>query len=683
MEIFSIDNLKLEFPISGYSKIVLNNLSLKINHNSLIAIVGKSGCGKSSFLNCLSGLIKPTSGNIYYRGKNINKLNRKEKNIYHNQKVSMIFQHYNLFEDFSSLENVIFPLLIKGLNINKAKDIAIPYFKKFNLDYLINKKVMFLSGGEKQRIAIIRALINDSEVILCDEPTGALDEENSIKIMEILKEISLRKVVIVVSHNKKLIEKYSDRIIELDDGKIVNDRLINKKINSEYHSKKKSFLKKEKISNLFIKRLFKKNKGKNVLTSCISFFGFIFIFLSIYFFNGTKENQDKVVFKNLDAYNATISNKTYQEIPNSSLVLEKNILPKNDEVNVLSTYFVNSVITNNYDYFFPMFSSCYVDKELINNVQLHQIYNNPLIDNNILHSLEDAFVNEEMYKLISNKKEIIISNNCEIKYHLKNSDETIKDSFSFYIKLNVKDVIKEFSFLNSPKIYMSFKHMENFLKDYVLSNLSNSIKEEIDVFSFLNNYCEDEKYYSYSKNIFFQDINEAQKGFNYIKNNESNLKINSSQYEISNAYIKLMNSFSTSFIAFSIICFVCLNLIIGISSMSTYFQNKKESAILSCLGLDLKDARKIYTKSNVIITFLASIVSFVFSLLFSCLINSVFSKILNLPNVLISIVDNFSFLNLLIPFLVIIFGLFISYLFVYIPLLFNKKIDIVNELKDE
>lgn len=683
MEIFSIDNLKLEFPISGYSKIVLNNLSLKINHNSLIAIVGKSGCGKSSFLNCLSGLIKPTSGNIYYRGKNINKLNRKEKNIYHNQEVSMIFQHYNLFEDFSSLENVIFPLLIKGININKAKDIAIPYFKKFNLDYLINKKVMFLSGGEKQRIAIIRALINDSEVILCDEPTGALDEENSIKIMEILKEISLRKVVIVVSHNKKLIEKYSDRIIELDDGKIVNDRLINKKINSEYHSEKKSFLKKEKISNLFIKRLFKKNKGKNVLTSSISFFGFIFIFLSIYFFNGTKENQDKVVFKNLDAYNATISNKTYQEIPNSSLVLEKNILPKNDEVNVLSTYFVNSVITNNYDYFFPMFPSCYVDKELINNVQLHQIYNNPLIDNNILHSLEDAFINEEMYKLISNKKEIIISNNCEIKYHLKNSDETIKDSFSFYIKLNVKDVIKEFSFLNSPKIYMSFKHMENYLKDYVLSNLSNSIKEEIDVFSFLNNYCEDEKYYSYSKNIFFQDINEAQKGFNYIKNNESNLKINSSQYEISNAYIKLMNSFSTSFIAFSIICFVCLNLIIGISSMSTYFQNKKESAILSCLGLDLKDARKIYTKSNVIITFLASIVSFVFSLLFSCLINSVFSKILNLPNVLISIVDNFSFLNLLIPFLVIIFGLFISYLFVYIPLHFNKKIDIVNELKDE
>lgn len=682
MEIFSIDNLKLEFPCSGCSKIVLNNLSLKINHNSLIAIVGKSGCGKSSFLNCLSGLIKPTSGNIYFRGKNINKLNRKEKNIYHNQKVSMIFQHYNLFEDFSSLENVIFPLLIKGININKAKDIALPYFKKFNLDYLINKKVMFLSGGEKQRIAIIRALINDSEVILCDEPTGALDEENSVKIMEILKEISSKKVVIVVSHNKKLIEKYSDRIIELDDGKIVNDHLKNKNINSEVCFEKKYFLKKEKISNLFIKRLFKKNIGKNILTSCISFFGFLFIFLSIYFFNGTSENQDKVVFKNLDAYNATIANKTYQEIPNSSLVLEKNILPTNEEVNVLSTYFVNSVITNNYDYFFPTYPSCYADKELINNVQFHQIYNNPLIDNSVLHSLEDAFINEEMYKLLNNKKEVVISNNCEVKYHLKNSNETIKDSFSFYIKINVKNVIKEFSFLNGPKIYISFEYMQNYLKDYVLSNISNSIGEEINVVSFLN-ICSEEKYHSYSKRIFFKDFNEAQMGFNYIKNNESNLKINSSQYEISDAYIKLMNSFSSSFIAFSIICFGCLNLIIGISSMSTYFQNKKESAILSCLGLDLKDIRKIYTNSNIIIAFLTSIVSFVFSLLFSCLINSMFSKILNLPNVLISIIDSFSFLNLLIPFLVIIFGVFISYLFVYIPLLFNKRIDIVNELKDE
>ena len=683
MEIFSIDNLKLEFPCSGCSKIVLNNLSLKINHNSLIAIVGKSGCGKSSFLNCLSGLIKPTGGNIYYRGKNINKLNRKEKNIYHNQKISMIFQHYNLFEDFSSLENVIFPLLIKGINIKKAKDMALPYFKKFNLEYLIYKKVMFLSGGEKQRIAIIRALITDSEVILCDEPTGALDEENSIKIMDILKEISSEKVVIVVSHNKKLVEKYSDRIIELDDGKIINDYLINKNTNFKINEEKNYFLKKEKISSLFIKRLFKKNIGKNVLTCCISFFGFLFVFLSIYFFNGVNESKDKVVFKNLDSFSATISNKTYQEIPNSSLVLEKNILPTNEETNIVSKYFDKSVITNNYDYFFPIYSTCYIDKELFNNVQLHSIYNNPLVDNKLLHSLEDVFINEEMSKILNNKKEIFISNNCDVKYHLKNSNQTIKDSFSFYIKINIKGIMKEFSFLNSPKIYMSFEHMQNYLKDYILSNISNSIGEEIDVISFLENYSEDEKYYSYSKRIFFNNINEAQKGFNYIKNDESNLKINSTQYEISDAYTKLMNSFSSSFIAFSIICFACLNLIIGISSMSTYFQNKKESAILSCLGLDQKGIRKIYTNSNIVIVFITSIISFIFSLFITYLINLTVSKIINISNILISPINNFSFSNFLIPILVIIFGIDVSYLFIYVPLLINKKIDIVNELKDE
>ena len=164
-------------------------------------IKGKSGCGKSTLLNIIFGIVKPDKGKILINNKNITKLKDKDFSSFHTNDISFIYQHYNLIENLSALENVMIPLLIKGEKINKAKTKAIELFDRFNILYLKDQLVSSLSGGEKQRIAILRSLITDCPIILADEPTGALDSHNKIIVMDMLKLVSLNHLVIMVSHD--------------------------------------------------------------------------------------------------------------------------------------------------------------------------------------------------------------------------------------------------------------------------------------------------------------------------------------------------------------------------------------------------------------------------------------------------------------------------------------------------
>ena len=191
-------------------------------------IKGKSGCGKSTLLNIIFGIVKPDKGKILINNKNITKLKDKDFSLFHTNVISFIYQHYNLIENLSALENVMIPLLIKGEKINKAKTKAIELFDRFNILYLKDQLVSHLSGGEKQRIAILRSLITDCPIILADEPTGALDVHNKIIVMDMLKIVSFNHLVIMVSHDENLVSKYADKIILLAGGKIKEEILVNK-----------------------------------------------------------------------------------------------------------------------------------------------------------------------------------------------------------------------------------------------------------------------------------------------------------------------------------------------------------------------------------------------------------------------------------------------------------------------
>ena len=225
MSLLRLANVSKKYKLnSNKERTVLNNINLSFPDCGLVSIIGKSGSGKSTLINMISLMDEPTNGCIYFRQSCINRFNQKEKENYRNECIGIIFQHYHLLENESVLYNVMLPALIKGDKIKNAAFAAKNLLKSLHFkENLFKSKCKDLSGGEKERVAILRALINNPKIILADEPTGALDSKNSKIVMDILKEISHERLVIVVSHNKEIVNKYSDKIISIQDGRIYEE----------------------------------------------------------------------------------------------------------------------------------------------------------------------------------------------------------------------------------------------------------------------------------------------------------------------------------------------------------------------------------------------------------------------------------------------------------------------------
>lgn len=209
---------------------VLNNISLSFNENGFVSILGPSGCGKTTLLNIIGLLDTIDEGTFLIDGKDTTTLSKREKDAYRNSKVGFVFQNFNLINHLTVYDNVV--LALKLANVKQRKEKVYSALEKVGLQGKENKKPTELSGGELQRVAIARALVNNPEIILADEPTGSLDSKTSIEVVNLLKEISKNKLVIMVTHNEEIAEKYSDRIIKLSDGKVISDVTYNTGIES-------------------------------------------------------------------------------------------------------------------------------------------------------------------------------------------------------------------------------------------------------------------------------------------------------------------------------------------------------------------------------------------------------------------------------------------------------------------
>ena len=206
--------------------LAVDNVTIEFDYGKLYAIVGKSGSGKTTLLNIIAGLLSPTSGYIYLEGVDISNYNEKEKAAYRNKKIGYVFQSFYLEPKMSVLDNVCLPMIIAGEKKNVREEKAKVILEQLGLLEYLGKKVSKMSGGEQQRVAIARALINDASIILADEPTGNLDTQNGIAVMEEIKRLSnAGKLVILVTHNLEHAHKYADVILELSDGKIIREEI--------------------------------------------------------------------------------------------------------------------------------------------------------------------------------------------------------------------------------------------------------------------------------------------------------------------------------------------------------------------------------------------------------------------------------------------------------------------------
>ena len=197
----------------------LKNINLIIEDSKLTTIIGNSGSGKTTLFNMIGAIDRPTEGTVIVDDIDIFNLNEKELANYRNEHIGYIFQAFYLEESFTVLENIIMPLVIRGISKKEREEKALNIAKKMGIESKLMAKASKLSGGEKQRVAIARALINDPKIILADEPTGNLDSKNGDVIMDLLKELSNEgKTVVLITHNNEYANKYSDKIIHLKDG---------------------------------------------------------------------------------------------------------------------------------------------------------------------------------------------------------------------------------------------------------------------------------------------------------------------------------------------------------------------------------------------------------------------------------------------------------------------------------
>lgn len=218
-----LKNIVKEYVTADEKVLALKGVSLKFRKSEFVSVLGPSGCGKTTLLNIVGGLDRYTSGDLIINGKSTKNFSDKDWDTYRNHQIGFVFQSYNLIPHQTVLENVELALTLSGISAAERKERAIAVLEKVGLKNKINNRPNQLSGGQMQRVAIARALINDPEILLADEPTGALDSKTSVQIMDLLKEISNDRLIVMVTHNPELAEKYSSRIIRLLDGELVGD----------------------------------------------------------------------------------------------------------------------------------------------------------------------------------------------------------------------------------------------------------------------------------------------------------------------------------------------------------------------------------------------------------------------------------------------------------------------------
>ncbi len=228
-----LKNISKYYNNNGVVTLGLRNINLNFDKNEIVAIVGESGSGKSTLLNVICGVDSYEEGEILFNGYETSYFNREDMDTFRKQNVSFIYQNYNIIDSYTVLENVMFPLLINGYNRKEAKERALELIKKVGLEHRIKNRGTKLSGGEKQRCVIARALATDCPILACDEPTGNLDSKTGKEIIELIKEVAKDKLVLIVTHNYEQVENIVTRTIRMADGEVVSDSNVNNKVTTE------------------------------------------------------------------------------------------------------------------------------------------------------------------------------------------------------------------------------------------------------------------------------------------------------------------------------------------------------------------------------------------------------------------------------------------------------------------
>ena len=370
--ILELKDIKKDYKLADNVVPALKGVSMAFRHNEFVSILGPSGCGKTTMLNIIGGLDQYTSGDLIIKGQSTKKFKGGDWDTYRNHSIGFVFQGYNLIPHLSVLGNVELALTLAGISSKERKQRAMAVLERVGLKNECKKRPNQLSGGQMQRVAIARALVNNPEILLADEPTGALDSKTSVQIMELIKEISKERLVIMVTHNTELAEKYSSRIIKLLDGKVIDDsnppsenddaleRIIEtlpQNAQNLQKNDKKAFKKKKSSMSVFtafmlsLKNLITK-KGRTILTSVAGSVGIIGVALVLAISNGFTNYINKMQTDTLGGYPIAVSTVAIDYSSLSSFMGESNKVGTSEEEGSFGVYNPSTIIAKMGNYNF-------------------------------------------------------------------------------------------------------------------------------------------------------------------------------------------------------------------------------------------------------------------------------------------------------------------------------------------
>ena len=339
-----LKNIKKDYVSSDTKVTALKGINIDFREHEFVSILGPSGCGKTTLLNIIGGLDDYTKGDLIINGKSTKEYKDSDWDTYRNHNVGFVFQSYNLIPHQSVLSNVELALTLSGVSPQERRRRAKKVLEQVGLKDQMHKRPNQLSGGQMQRVAIARALVNDPDILLADEPTGALDSKTSVQIMEILKSISKDKLIIMVTHNPELAETYSSRIIKLLDGSIVSDSkpyIHEEKEEKTFTTKGKKLMTMKTALSLSLNNLMTK-KGRTILTAFAGSIGIIGIALIMSLSSGVQNYIDSIEEDTLSTYPISIYEQT---VDMSSMMISMMGMNENKE-HAFDKIYTNNIMNN-------------------------------------------------------------------------------------------------------------------------------------------------------------------------------------------------------------------------------------------------------------------------------------------------------------------------------------------------
>ncbi len=617
---------------NGSKKEVLNNINLAFDDVGFVTILGASGSGKSTLLNIIGLIDKPDCGSIYLRGKDITYIRGKELDFYHHHYIGFIYQNYNLINSMNVEENIN---LFNNNKLKILKSLGIEKYKKV--------KVNKLSGGEQQRVSIARAIINNPSILLCDEPTGALDSHNGIEIMKILKKLSKKKLVIMVTHDENLARVYSDRIIRIKDGKIIDD---NKKVTIKnelptYYTDRFR-IKLNKILNIVFNNIKIKMK-RNILIIMAFTIGLLALSCVLGISNGFTKSLDNAEKDSLSGYPIFISETSTDALEELDEIFESK---DHDEEYIYSIKTVNKNVINK------------SLVKLIDNLNCkYRVYNYITKDNKVITYVSNDYLDE--VKLLKGKKEIK-NNEALIMLDYNNAiDSNYLTMFNFNKeRYKVDELINKNIKINN-KSYKIVGVVKNNEYSPTSDNMGIIINQRIGN--------------PYSFAIYPKNYTNKEEIIATLKNN-TEVKFTDYANSIKSLSSTIMNGISTILIIFSLISLIVSTIMISIVTMISIMERTKEIGIYKSLGASNKYIKRIFIIENIILSLASATLSVFIEVLISMPINRIIYDLTDLSNVMLLSINNI----IIIYILAILFSLIGS----LIPLHRINKVNIIDSLRN-